>query len=156
KYLHDLALPGMLHARVIRPPALGATLVSVDESSIASIKGARVVRIQSFLAVVADHEWNAIRAAKALQATWSAGTGLPDYTKEFESMRASRIVRDQEIVNCGDLSALSAPLAVTRTLNAWYRWPIQTHRSIGPSCVVADVRPDRAPVWSSFQHTHRF
>jgi len=156
KYLHDLALPGMLHARVIRPPALGATLVSVDESSIASIRGARVVRIQSFLAVVADHEWNAIRAAKALQATWSAGTGLPDYTKEFESMRASRIVRDQEIVKRGDLSALSAPPAGTRTLNASYRWPIQTHGSIGPSCGVADVRADRATVWSSSQNTHGF
>src|SRR5207253_2371659 len=156
KYLHDLTLPGMLHARVIRPSALGATLVSVDESSIASIKGARVVRIQSFLAVVADHEWNAIRAAKALQATWSAGTGLPDYTKEFESMRASRIVRDQEIVKRGDLSALSAPPADTRTLNASYRWPIQTHGSIGPSCGVADVRADRATVWSSSQNTHGF
>src|SRR5436190_13602870 len=156
KYLHDLTLPGMLHARVIRPPALGATLVSVDESSIVSIKGARVVRIQSFLAVVADHEWNAIRAARALQARWSAGTGLPDYTKEFESMRASRVVRDQEIVKRGDLSALSAPPAGTQTLAGSYRWPIQTHGSIGPSCGVADVRADRATVWSSSQNTHGF
>ena len=98
----------MLHARVIHPPALGATLISVDESSIASIKGARVVRIQSFLAVVAEREWNAIRAARALQAKWPPGTGLPDYTREFESMRASRIVRDQEIAKRGDLSALNA------------------------------------------------
>ena len=90
RYLHDLVLPGMLHARVIRPPALGATLVSVDESSIASIAGARVVRIQSFLAVVAEREWNAIRAARALKANWTGGGGLPDHTKEFDAMRASR------------------------------------------------------------------
>ena len=156
KYLHDLVLPNMLHARVIHPPALGATLVSVDESSIASIKGARVVRIQSFLAVVADREWNAIRAARALKATWSPGTGLPDYSKEFDAMRASRVVRDQEIAKRGDLSALSAPAAGTRTLNASYRWPIQTHGSIGPSCGVADVRTDGATVWSSSQNTHGF
>jgi CO/xanthine dehydrogenase Mo-binding subunit len=155
-YLHDLTLPGMLHARVIRPPALGATLVSVDESSIAGSGGARVVRIQSFLAVVAEREWDAVRAARALQTEWTAGTGLPDYTKEFESMRASRVVRDQEIAKRGDLSALSAPPSGTRTLAASYRWPVQTHGSIGPSCGVADVRADRATVWSSSQNTHGF
>ncbi len=63
----------MLHARVIRPPAFGATLVSVDESSIAAIGGARVVRIQSFLAVVAEREWDALRAARALKTQWSGG-----------------------------------------------------------------------------------
>jgi nicotinate dehydrogenase subunit B len=156
RYLHDFTLPGMLHARVIRPPALGATLVSVDESSIASIGGARVVRIQSFLAVVAEREWDTVRAARALQTKWTAGTGLPDYTKEFESMRASPVVRDQEIAKRGDLSALTAPAAGTRTLAASYRWPIQTHGSIGPSCGVADVRADRATVWSSSQSTHNF
>ncbi len=156
RYLHDLTLPGMLHARVIRPPALGATLVSVDESSIAGIGGARVVRIQSFLAVVVEREWDAVRAARALQTKWTAGTGLPDHGKEFDSMRASRIVRDQEIAKRGDLSALSAPPAGTRPLAASYRWPIQTHGSIGPSCGVADVRADHVTVWSSSQNTHGF
>ncbi len=156
RYLHDLTLPGMLHARVIRPPALGATLVSVDEPSIAAIGGARVVRIQNFLAVVAEREWDAVRAARALQSRWTAGTGLPDSTKEFDSMRASRVVRDQEIAKRGDFSALSAPAPGMRTLAASYRWPIQTHGSIGPSCGVADVRADRATVWSSSQNTHGF
>jgi nicotinate dehydrogenase subunit B len=156
RYLHDLTLPGMLHARVIRPPALGATLVSVDEASIAGIGGARVVRIQSFLAVLAEREWDAVRAARALQTKWTAGTGLPDHGKEFDSMRASRVVRDQEIAKRGDLSALSAPPAGTRPLAASYRWPIQTHGSIGPSCGVADVRADRVTVWSSSQNTHGF
>jgi nicotinate dehydrogenase subunit B len=156
RYLHDLTLPGMLHARVIRPPGLGATLVSVDESSIAAIGGARVVRIQNFLAVVAEREWDAVRAARALQSQWTAGTGLPDSTKEFDSMRASRVVRDQEIAKRGDLSALSAPAPGMRALAASYRWPIQTHGSIGPSCGVADVGADRATVWSSSQNTHGF
>ena len=156
RYLHDLTLPSMLHARVIRPPAHGATLVSVDASSVAAIGGARVVRIQNFLAVVAEREWDAVRAARALQCKWTAGTGLPDSTKEFDSMRASRVVRDQEIAKRGDLSALSAPAPGMRALAASYRWPIQTHGSIGPSCGVADVRADRATVWSSSQNTHGF
>src|SRR5262245_52637072 len=140
KYLYDIVLPGMLHARVIHPPSVGATLSSVDESSIKSVSGARVVRIQSFLAVVAEREWNAVRAARALKATWTGGGGLPDYATQFDAMRASRVVRDQEIAKRGDNSALTAPPAGTRTINATYRWPIQTHGSIGPSCGVADVR----------------
>jgi nicotinate dehydrogenase subunit B len=156
RYLHDLVLPGMLHARVIHPPAYGATLHSVDEASIAGLGGARVVRIQSFLAVVAEREWDAVRAARALKTQWSAGTGLPDHAKEFEAMRAARVVRDQEIARRGDLDALTAPPGGTRTLAATYRWPMQTHGSIGPSCGVADVRADRVTVWSASQNVHGF
>ena len=156
RYLQDLVLPSMLHARVIRPPAHGATLVSVDESSIVGIGSARTVRIQSFLAVVAEREWDAVRAARALKTRWSPGTGLPDHSKEFEAMRASRVVRDQEVAKRGDLAALSAPPAGTRTLAGSYRWPMQTHGSIGPSCGVADVRADRVTVWTSSQNVHGF
>src|SRR5262245_5058627 len=76
-YVHDFKLPNMLHARIIRPTSIGATLAEVDESSIASIPGARVVRIQNFLAVVAQNEWNAVRAARALRVRWTGGGGLP-------------------------------------------------------------------------------
>ena len=68
----DFKLPNMLHARTIRPTVAGAVPVAVDESSIADIPGAKVVRIKDFLAVVAEKEWNAVRAAKALKVTWSA------------------------------------------------------------------------------------
>ena len=60
-YVHDFSLPGMLHARVIRPPAIGAHLLSVDESSIAHLPGARAVRMRDFLAVVAEDEWIALK-----------------------------------------------------------------------------------------------
>jgi len=157
RYVHDLTLPGMLHARIVRPPALGATLVSVDESSVAAIPTARVVRIHSFLAVVAEREWDAVRAAGALKTSWTPGAGLPEASKEFEAMRASRVVRDQEIAKKGDVSALNAPApGLTRMLTAQYRWPIQTHGSIGPSCAVADVRDGRATVWTSTQNVHGF
>src|SRR5262245_32644537 len=67
-YMQDFRVPGMLHARVIRPPAIGATLVAVDDASIKGIKGARVVRQRDFLAVVAENEWAAVKAAKTLKA----------------------------------------------------------------------------------------
>src|SRR5436309_3808690 len=75
-YVQDFSLPGMLHGRVIRPPAVGAKLVSVDETSVHDIPAVRVVRIQSFLGVLANDEWAAVRAAKLLKTTWSEGQGL--------------------------------------------------------------------------------
>jgi CO/xanthine dehydrogenase Mo-binding subunit len=158
-YLQDLTLPGMLHARVIRPPAGGASLVSVDESSLAGVPGARVARIQSFLAVLAEREWDAVRGARALKATWSTGAGTPpaglgDQSALYDSMKTGRVVRDQEVAKRGDLSALGTPPAGTRTLAGEYRWPFQTHGSMGPSCGVADVRADRVTIWSSSQGTH--
>ena len=66
-------MPGMLHGRVVRPPAIGAKLESVDESSVAGIPGLlKVVREGNFLAVVAEGEWPAIKAARELKAKWSA------------------------------------------------------------------------------------
>ena len=156
-YLQDLTLPGMLHARVIRAPAAGATLAAVDESSLAGVPGARVARIQSFLAVLAEREWDAVRGARALKVTWSPAAGNPglgDQSALYESMKTGRVVRDQEVAKRGDLSALGTPPAGTRTLAGEYRWPFQTHGSMGPSCGVADVRGDGATIWSSSQGTH--
>jgi nicotinate dehydrogenase subunit B len=67
-YIHDFKLPGMWHARVVRPPGLGATLVSLDESSVAGIAGVKVVRKQDFVAVVAKSEWAVVKAARQLKA----------------------------------------------------------------------------------------
>src|SRR5687767_2149552 len=72
QYITDVRVEGMLHARVIRPPNAGCNPVSVDESSLKSIPGARVVREQDFIAVVAEREWDAVRAAEAVKVTWSA------------------------------------------------------------------------------------
>jgi nicotinate dehydrogenase subunit B len=156
KYLHDLVLPGMLHARVIRPPAHGAALKTVDESSIAGAARAKVVRIESFLAVVAEREWDAVRASRQLRAEWTGGTPLGEHATLFDSMRASTVVREQPVTRRGDMSALDAPAPGVRTLTATYRWPVHSHGSIGPSCGVADVRGDRARIWSSSQGTHRY
>ena len=156
RYVHDLTVPGMLHARVIRPPALGATLRAVDEASIAAVPGARVVRIESLVAVVAAREWDAVRAAGLLKTEWTGGTPLPEHATLYDAMRASKVVREQSTARKGDLAALEAPGPGVRTLAATYRWPVQTHGSIGPSCGVADVRADRATIWSSTQGPHQY
>ena len=70
-YVHDHVVPGMLHGRVLRPPAVGAKVEAVDESSVAGLPGVRVVRIADFVGVVAGDEWAAVRAARELKVRWS-------------------------------------------------------------------------------------
>jgi nicotinate dehydrogenase subunit B len=153
-YVHDFTLPGMLHGRVIRPPALGASLTGIDQSSIEGLPGVQIVRIGSFLAVAAEDEWIAIRAARELKASWSAGTGLPEQARLFELIRAVPSIKDETVKNQGDSKAALA--AAERRFAATYNWPIQSHASMGPSCAVADVHADEATVWTASQATHKF
>ena len=82
--------PGMLHARVIRPPVAGATPTSVDESSIKSIPGAKVVQKGGYIAVVAPKEWNAVRAAQQLKVSLAADpTSLTLLNQQANADRAA-------------------------------------------------------------------
>src|SRR5205807_3719609 len=92
--VNDVRLPGMLHARMIRPPVAGAVPVSVDESSIAHIRGAKVVHIKDLLAVVAEREWNAVKAARALKVTWSESKpNFPGNDKLHAHIRNAPVVK---------------------------------------------------------------
>jgi CO/xanthine dehydrogenase Mo-binding subunit len=150
-YLQDFTVPGMLHGRVVRPPAVGAQLLSVDESSIRAIPGARVVRVESFLGVVAPDEWAAIRAARDLKATWTDWQGLPGSDVLEAYIRQAPIDRDQQVVNRGGAAA-TVPTA-SRQLSATYYWPFQSHASLAPSCAIADVKGSGITVWSATQGT---
>jgi CO/xanthine dehydrogenase Mo-binding subunit len=151
-YVQDFTLPATMHGRVIRPPAIGAKLLSVDESSIRAVPGVRVVRQENFLGVVAQDEWAAVRAARELKATWSEWQGLPGNEGLERYVRESPLDRDQELVSRGDPAA--ALPASAKQFSATYQWPCQSHASLGPSCAVADVRADGATVWTSTQGTH--
>ncbi len=75
-YMQDFQLPGMLHARVVRPPAIGAELLAVDNGSVAGVRGlVKIVREKNFLAVVSETEWGAIKGARELKASWSDWRG---------------------------------------------------------------------------------
>jgi nicotinate dehydrogenase subunit B len=151
-YIQNFAVPGMQHARVIRPSAIGASLVSVDEDSVKSLPGVKVVRINSFLAVVADDEWTVVRAARELRAQWSEGSGLPVQDRLVETLRTAAGITDQTLVAKG--TPVSLPPQSVRTLTSSYFWPMQSHASLGPSCAVADVRADQATVWTASQGMH--
>ncbi len=151
-YVHDFSVPGMQHARVIRPPAIGATLIAVDESSVKDLAAVKVVRIKDFLAVVTQDEWTAVRAARALRAQWSEWSGLPAQDTLVGTLRSDPSITDETLVTKGRLDEPRP--AGAKAISASYFWPMQSHASIGPSCAVADVRADEAVIWTASQGTH--
>jgi CO/xanthine dehydrogenase Mo-binding subunit len=152
-FMQDFKRPGMLHGRVIMPAALGATLVSYDESTIRDIPDVvKVVRIENFLGVVARSEWGAIKAARQLSVKWTAWNGLPVQAQIWEHVRSTKILKDDITSNNGD--AASAFAAAPRKLAATYNFAIHTHGSIGPSCAVAEFKDGKLTCWTASQSSH--
>jgi CO/xanthine dehydrogenase Mo-binding subunit len=151
-YTQDFRVPGMLHGRVVRPPVVISKPVRIDESSVKNIPGLiKIVQEGSFVGVVAKTEWAAIQAAKALKVTWSEpATKLPANPDAlYAHLKNTKSFRDLVIANKGNPDqALSQ---ASKKYEATYRWPFQLHGMIGPSCAVADVRKDRATVWTGTQ-----
>jgi len=151
-YVHGVQIPGMLHGRVVRPPVVNSKPSSIDESSIGQIPGVvKVVQEGSFVGVVAKTEWAAIQAARSLKVTWSAPTTkLPANRDELEAyLRNTKSVIDMNPVNKGNVA--TAISQASKTMEATYHFPFQLHGMLGPSCAVADVRSDRATVWTGTQ-----
>ncbi|MBJ7468748.1 MAG: xanthine dehydrogenase family protein molybdopterin-binding subunit [Rhodoferax sp.] len=153
EYVHDVRLPGMLHARVVRPDDLGAKLVSFDDSAAKRVGGfVQTVRKGDFIAVVARSEWGAVKAARALKVNWSAGTGLPDQATVFTHWRNRPVAKEEVTQTAGDVQAALQGAAIR--VKASYEFAVQTHATIGPSCAVADFKGGKLTVWTSSQATH--
>ena len=151
KWAVDVKLPGMVHARNVKPPVAGATLVSIDESSVRSIPGfVKVVSKGNYVAVVCEREEQAIRAARQLKVNWQKPATAPFPTSEdlFKYMRA----RD------ADLRAARRPSwaiptrrspAPRRSIEAEYDVPFQGHTAIGPAHAMADPSNDQLTIYSN-------
>ena len=150
EFVHNVRVPGMLHGRVVRPPAVGATVISVDESSVAGLPGiVKVVVKKNFIGIVAEKPWQAIQGADKLKVTWTAGTGLPDHDTFPEHLRNQKPTRDTFLVDSKDVDQKVKEAATV--LKATYYHPYQMHGSVGSSCAVADVQGDKATLWSPTQ-----
>ena len=149
-YVQDLRLPGMLHARVVRPPAPRAELVSIDEAAVKQLPGVvAVVRDGSFLGVVAEREEQAIKAREALRdsAVWLR-PDLPKTLQDVFGEGSSSISAPEQLVVGAQKSA---DVKAVRTLEATYNRPFQMHASMGPSCAVAKWEGEKVTVWTHSQ-----
>ncbi len=148
-YVQNVRVPGMIHARRVRPRGAGANAsqnhypLSVDASSIAQIPGAQVVQIGNFLAVVAPKEYDAIQAAAELKVVWkddpkfSVGSG--NYWSWLRQAGDTNTVNPARwVADTGNVPAAMASAA--KTVSATYQYHYNTYVPIGPHCAVADVR----------------
>ncbi len=148
-YVNDVRLPGMLHARNIKPPVAGATLVSVDGPH--NLPGlVKVVSKGNYLAVVCKTEWQAIQAAKALKVTWKAPATPPfpdGYDAFYQYLATGTPVGTTVNTNVGD--AVGAYNAAPTKVSATYMYDFQSHASFSGTCAVADVNmtTQTARIW---------
>ncbi|CAD6544018.1 Nicotinate dehydrogenase subunit B [Paraburkholderia hiiakae] len=161
-FVHDIRVPGMLHARVVRPPYtgidsgafVGRLLDEVDRDSVAHVPGLRaVVVLGDFIGVVCEREEQAMRAARELRVKWRPLPALPSLDDPGAAIKAAPSQR-RPLLEEGDVEAArEAP--DTQTISRTYVWPFQMHGSIGPSCALADYREvgrGRITVWAGTQN----
>ena len=145
----DVMLPGMLHARMVRPATLGSSLISVGAIDKTKFPTAQVVVKKNLVAVLSPNEWEAISAARvvATGTKWSEWSGLPGSENLTEALRGYQWGKPESRGNAADVTA--AMLGAAKVFSASYEQPYMKHAPIGPFVAVADVRRDgMATVWT--------
>jgi isoquinoline 1-oxidoreductase len=153
QFTPDLTRPGMLLGRIVRPESVGATLVSVDDSRVRGVTGARVVRDGEFIGVVAPTERALREAALAVRAEWKPLAGQPSSDTIYEHLKKnSGAAAGRNIVPphlAGDVARARAEAA--KTFDASYRIPYIAHVPLEPRAAVAEWEGDRLTVWAGTQ-----
>ena len=149
RFIHDQAMPGMLHGRVLRSELCAAKLTDLTEDAARAVAGlVAIVRDGNFAGVVSETEDGAEAALNALRkgATWAAGEALPDENGLAEWLKAQP--SETSVI---DRRTASAPAPKQRTMKRQYTRPYLAHASIAPSCAIAQWKDDRVRVWTHSQ-----
>jgi len=150
KWAVDVKVPGMVHARNVRPPVAGATLVSVDESSVSGRPGfVRVVTKGNYVAVVFEREEQAVLAARQLKVNWKlpATPAFPPSDELFKYMRSTAPSSTGRPVVVGSVETGFATAA--SVVEAEYDVPFQGHTAFGPAHALADPSNDQLTIYSN-------
>ena len=142
RFVHDMTLPNMLHARVVRPPHYHARLVALDAGLDERLEGGHLVRDGSFLAVAHANEWTVTRLAAqvAAAARWSPERGLDAedvFARLVDNPRISLPVVGGVALEAPVPPPAEPPANAMATLSARFQRPYQMHAAIGPSAALA-------------------
>ena len=149
RFIHDQALAGMLHGRVLRPSNARAKLIELKEDGARAVAGlVAIVRDGNFAGVVSETEHGAEAALNALRkgASWSDGEPLPDENDLAAFLKAQPV--ESTVIN---QKTATSPGAAVRTIKRQYTRPYIAHASIAPSCAMAQWSGDRLHVWTHSQ-----
>jgi CO/xanthine dehydrogenase Mo-binding subunit len=152
-FIHDLAMPGLLHGRVLRPPRPGAALDAFDEARLAGLPGLRaLVRDGSVLGVVCETETQAEAALVrlGLAASWTGGFALPD-PQDLPGWLKSQPAEASLVDTRGD----DMRPAASRTITRHYEKQFLAHASLAPSCAIAHWSGDasKEPILQVLTHS---
>jgi CO/xanthine dehydrogenase Mo-binding subunit len=156
KWAVDVKLPGMVHARNVKPPYACAKLTGIDESSVKNLPGfIKVMSKGNYVAVVCEREEQAIRAARQLKTTWDKPSSAPFPASEdlFKYMRAappasaSRPAPEAGPIVVGNPEAAFAGAA--KTIEAEYEIPFQGHTAFAPAHATADPSNGQMTIYSN-------
>ena len=162
-YVADIHLPGMLHARIVRPPTLGSTLVSVGKLNAKAYPQAQIVVKGNLVAVLSPREWEAIGAAAQVASStkWTAWEGLPGSGNTEGVLRKTdwslvpTTFGGRSYITGGNSNVGNADAAfpsAAKIVAASYFKPFAKHGPIGPSITLADVGSDGlVQVWTAGQ-----
>ncbi len=150
KWAVDMKLPGMVHARNVRPPLAGATVQRIDESSVADVPGfLRVIHRGNYVAVICEREEQAVRAARQLKVDWKRPetAPFPASSELFDYMRRATPTSVSEPRVQGDPTAALA--SARHVIEAEYEVPFQGHTAIGPAHALADPSDGQMTIYSN-------
>lgn len=148
----DIRLPGMLYAAVLRPPAHGATLATVDTAGAAKYPGARVVRDGDLVAVLHDKPDLAAEALALVEAEWTPSSSKLDNDSIFAHIRSTG-GRAETVVESGSLDE-GAKLAAKTVERSYYAHYV-AHAPSEPHTALVKVEGGKAEVWASTQSPFR-
>lgn len=146
----DMKVPGMVHARNVRPPLVGAKLSKIDESSVAKLPGfIKVISRGNYVAVICEREEQAINAARQLQVEWTPPSEAPFPTSEklFDYIRGATPMSSSPPDLEGDPNAAFAGAA--KVIEMEYEVPFQGHTAIGPAHAMADPSNGQMTIYSN-------
>ncbi len=150
KWAADVKLPGMVHARNVKPPVAGAKLISIDESSVRGMPGLiKVVSKGNYVAVVCEREEQAINASRTLKVNWEKPATAPFPSSEdlFTYMRGATPTSSSNPNVVGNPDQAFAGAATV--IEAEYDVPFQGHTAIGPAHATADPSNDQMTIYSN-------
>ena len=157
-FVQDMTLPGMVHARMVRPPHYQARLTDLNDAVVERLdsEGVTVVRDGSFLAVTGSDEYATVKAVERLNnaARWDKGDGLPTgdvYEKLRTNERDSLPVVDGSPQKAPVPPLGDPPANAVHTVSAVYEKPYLMHGSIGPSAAVALFEDGTLTIWTHSQ-----
>ena len=145
----DMTLPGMVHATIVTNPVMGGGVVSWDDGAARAMRGVEaVLEVTDGLAVLADNDWRAMQAARALEVEWGTAALHPATSAEMWEAHAAAFEaeRDSRFADDGDVGA-----APGERVEAEYRAPFLHHAPLEPANATVLVEADRTMVWAATQ-----